>query len=654
MQQKKGAFFGATAIIVALAVLAAAVSISANYNETLRFNSFQSTLLQVDEVTPKLDGWFKIQFSAVNRDLAFLNSKANLSKTEVTEYFAQVLRRSGGDYVDIYVGWPDGSATFGGGWVPGRDWDSRQLAWYLEAAAKPGSINVSAPFVDPNSGKLCVRLASTIAAFNADRGVFAAELPLDPLTAYLNQANKIKDARTFLVNGAGEVLLHPNQAYLPTPEGVFSNVTTIDGGRFAAYWQSIVTENNLSIVENENIEGDVVHFTASRLQSTDWYLISEITPSTGFAGANYQSMLIIQGIILLAVFLCLILINLLASRSAAGPPKEITEAAEKLSLGALELTLDPDRYSGETRYLAESLSYIAVNAKAQAAVLESAAKGNYSANAELRSDEDQLNQALNQMLANVGATFAQIREEALWLAARAEKTMAEGRLPEADAGRNLALVEQIAALLGEIAQKAAQSAEDTGNARQIAGSIGENTQKGGAQIKAIAALLAEISQANQRMDSSLEQIGALATQTNLTALNAAMEAALAGAYGQRFAELADQMNELALNIAATANETKTLAASATEKATLGTLQAEETLPLLAAIEAGLSEENSLTDAVAAHTAALLEHLQQVADSAGEATQLAGQNHAIAQANAVALEEMNQQALHLAELTNKTP
>ena len=649
MLQRKGTIFGATAIIVALAVLAAAVGITVNYNETLRFNAFQSALLQVDEVAPKIDGWFRIQFGVMDRDLAFLNSKANLTKMEAGEYFTQVLRRSGSDYIDIYVGWPDGSATFGGGWVPGPDWDSRLMAWYIDAAENPGKINVSAPLIDADTGKLCVRLSSTVATYNSDRGVYSAELPLDPLTVYLNQANQIKGARSFLVNSEGDVLVHPNQDYLPTPDGYFTNIRAIEGGRFADYWETIVAENNLSIVENKGADGAEVHFTASRLSAADWYLISEITPVAGSAGANFRTMLLIQGLIILAVFICLILINLLVSRSAAGPPKELTEAAEKLSLGMVDLKIDPDNYTGEMRYLAESLSYIAANEKSRAQTMEAGGQGDYSVSAELRSDEDKLNRAINHVFANVNNAFNQINDEASHLAHRAAEASAGLELSETDSAESAALFEQISALVAAMLQKADKYPKITDSAAQLTDSVTENLQKSGALVKETTAAIEDLNQVSLSIEASIDQISGFATQTNLIALNAAMEAAMAGEHGQRFAELADNMREFAVKIAETAGKAKELSAGAAEKATLSALQAGDILPLLSEIESGVIEQKAITNDAVDCTAALIADARQIENYIAGAPKTEGQYRETIK---IVMKDVDMIAQNIVELTGK--
>ncbi len=128
----------------------------------------------------------------------------------------------------------------------------------------------------------------------------------------------------------------------------------------------------------------------------------------------------------------------------------------------------------------------------------------------------------------------------------------EGMMREVDAQRQIALGVaedgSAAASFDTFAQETAASMD------RIAESVVENSRMGMELVE----VTADISRHTQDIQGILSEIGAIAKQTALLALNASIEAARAGEAGRGFAVVADEVRDLATRTAQFSQQIKTL------------------------------------------------------------------------------------------------
>ncbi len=185
-------------------------------------------------------------------------------------------------------------------------------------------------------------------------------------------------------------------------------------------------------------------------------------------------------------------------------------------------------------------------------------------------------------------------------------------------------MEQSSNAVGEMASSIASVTDLAVKANGLASELQKDSEKGGETIKASIASIAEVDNASRSAVDIIAVIAKISAQTNLLAMNAAIEAAHAGDAGQGFAVVADEVRSLAESSAKSAKEIQLLIRGMTDKAARSAQLSKEAGASFDRIRDSVAQTSELVRTIASSMArqkAGAEEILRSSQSLAEATKL---------------------------------
>ena len=403
-------------------------------------------------------------------------------------------------------------------------------------------------------------------------------------------------------------------------------------------------------------DGQVRYYVPLQIEGVDWWVQTAMTIPHFYQEKNQLLFALILSEVI--IFILVQVINFVRISNALKPLKKISEVGKEVAGGNFDVEIHYP-HKDEIGELSRSISEVIGRSKKIVFDLrdrlDAMAGGNFTENLESEEyvgDYAPLLESLKHIQEDMNRTLQEVHASSAQVLSSAEQVNTGAQSLSQGATEQASSIEELSANMQDISQSIQASTKTAGDAYKLQGEAGVAVLQSNEKMEEMRKAMDDITAKSNEISKIIKTIDDIAFQTNILSLNAAIEAARAGAAGKGFAVVADEVGNLAQKSAKAAQNTGLLIEETIEAVEKGAKITEETAESLNSVSKSTEEVNTLIEKISAASSKDLEGITSLNQGLQQISSVVQANSATAEQSAAASEELTGQANKMNELVER--